>query len=660
MIYDIALIGLGASNSLLLLELHNRGVLNDLDVLILETESKWKNDKTYCFWGDHSDPIFSTLRPLMLKEWTKLNFDGDEEQLTSMRYGMLESLTLYEFSKGIILQYPKINLVRAPLTNFESDSDGIKVYSDNTEWMARRVFDSRPPDIKEPTGPLVLQSFLGWRVKTDWPNWDPSCLTLMDFNIPQNGFTQFMYILPIDETEALVEVTRFGSEVFPKELATNHLKNYLLGLDGPYEITHEEQGVIPMTQHALQQHPDARIISMGARGGLIKSTTGYGFKYMYEKAVELAQDVENQVFIHKDQFWNLPRTGISRHYFYDHLLLHILKYKPQWGKQIFTKLFSNRSHEGIFRFLDEKSSLGWEVGMFAGLPIMKFLWAVVASFFAFLKTRPARWAPMAMVLTASGLQALIPQSSQLISLGILMLMLLLIGIPHGALDGYGHANGMRLPKFILRYSGIMAIVLLFWVASPILGLLTFLLYSAWHFGETDMREWDLPSPILSMVWGIILFTLLLFPHLSEVNVVLETMGVSEVAISERLLNTIYLSAAAIGIIGGLWFASVPWLISISTLLLLGEQSLAIAFGTYFVLQHSTSGWDHLKKAHNWSNVQMFIRALPFTLGAVALFLVIFQFDRNSLSQWSSYFLIFLSALSLPHIYFMSRLYQKQN
>jgi len=102
------------------------------------------------------------------------------------------------------------------------------------------------------------------------------------------------------------------------------------------------------------------------------------------------------------------------------------------------------------------------------------------------------------------------------------------------------------------------------------------------------------------------------------------------------------------------------LISIATLLLLGEQSLAIAFGTYFILQHSASGWDHLKKAHQWSHLQMFMRALPFTIGAIVLFLVIFQFDRNSLSQWSSYFLVFLSALSLPHIYFMSRLYQKQD
>jgi len=154
--------------------------------------------------------------------------------------------------------------------------------------------------------------------------------------------------------------------------------------------------------------------------------------------------------------------------------------------------------------------------------------------------------------------------------------------------------------------------------------------------------------------------LLLLPHMSEVNSVLSTMGISEVSIPEGALLTTYRAAAAVAIMGGLWFASVPWLISIATLLLLGEQSLAIAFGTYFILQHSASGWDHLKKAHQWSHLQMFMRALPFTIGAIVLFLVIFQFDRNSLSQWSSYFLVFLSALSLPHIYFMSRLYQKQD
>ena len=657
--YDIALIGLGASNSLLLLELNDRGLLANLDVLILESESKTRNDKTYCFWDDQQGPIFAALRPLLRKEWTKVSFNGESEQMRSIHYGMLESISLYQHAKKIISNTPRTHLIQAPFTHFESNRDGIAVHSGDNRWMAQHVYDSRPPEILEPSGPLVLQSFTGWRVKTDAPHWDPAQLVLMDFNIPQNGFTQFLYILPVDRHEALVEVTRFGNEVLPDALATSLLENYLLESAGPHEITHKECGVIPMTQHALQQHPDARIISMGARGAIIKPTTGYGFKYMFSRAGELADEIKHRN--HNTEKTRLKPTGskINRYYFYDHLLLHILKNKPQWGKDIFTKLFTHRTHEGVFGFLDEKSSLRWELGMFATLPIMKFLWAAAASFWAFLRARPARWAPMALVLIAMGLQAGAPQLAQPVSLGILAIMLFLIGIPHGALDAFGHANEVTLPKFILRYIGIMAGMLLVWAASPVVGVLAFLLYSAWHFGETDMREWGLPSAILSMVWGVVVLALLLLPHLTEVNLVLRTMGIDDVVLSAESLNGIYRMAAGIGLCGALWFVSLPWLISIGTLLLLGEQSLAIAFGTYFILQHSASGWEHLKKAHRWSHLQMFVRALPFTMGALVLFLAIFQFDYNSLAQWSSQFLIFLSALSLPHVYFMSRLYQKQ-
>ena len=73
-------------------------------------------------------------------------------------------------------------------------------------------------------------------------------------------------------------------------------------------------------------------------------------------------------------------------------------------------------------------------------------------------------------------------------------------------------------------------------------------------------------------------------------------------------------------------------------------------------QSILNGLNHLKYTEGWSHSGMFIKALPFTAGAIVLFLVFFQFDRTSLWQWSSYFLIFLSALSLPHIYFMSKLY----
>jgi lycopene beta-cyclase len=241
-----------------------------------------------------------------------------------------------------------------------------------------------PQRLKNQQAHLVLQSFTGWRVKTDWPNWDPSQLVLMDFNIPQNGFTQFMYILPIDEHEALVEVTRFGSEVLPEELATTHLRSYLLGLEGPYDVVHEEQGVIPMTHMPCSSIP-TRIISMGARGGLSKPTTGYGFKYMYDRANELVKS-EQQSVSAKASILELASNRHRATLLLRPFTVTHIEVQAAMGQRDLYKSISPTEHTREFLdFLDEKSTLRWELGMFAGLPIMKFLWAVVASFFAFLK-----------------------------------------------------------------------------------------------------------------------------------------------------------------------------------------------------------------------------------------------------------------------------------
>ena len=113
-----------------------------------------------------------------------------------------------------------------------------------------------------------------------------------------------------------------------------------------------------------------------------------------------------------------------------------------------------------------------------------------------------------------------------------------------------------------------------------------------------------------------------------------------------------------GFMCAFWFRSAAWVMSLIALALGTQLPLVLSFGVYFVLQHSLTGWGHLRTTENWTHSGMFIKALPFTAGAVIMFLVIYQFDRSSLWQWSSYFLIFLSALSLPHIYFMSRLYKE--
>ena len=93
--------------------------------------------------------------------------------------------------------------------------------------------------------------------------------------------------------------------------------------------------------------------------------------------------------------------------------------------------------------------------MFARLPVLKFLWALAASFIAFVVAKPSRWAPLLFTVFASIAVVLLPTYVTYGLQAILVFLLFLYGIPHGALDGYSHANKDRLPKFILRYCFIM-------------------------------------------------------------------------------------------------------------------------------------------------------------------------------------------------------------
>ena len=160
----------------------------------------------------------------------------------------------------------------------------------------------------------------------------------------------------------------------------------------------------------------------------------------------------------------------------------------------------------------------------------------------------------------------------------------------------------------------------------------------------------------SLIWGFILLGVILLSHLGEVNELMLYMNISEWPIEQNTANSVVQLFFFLGAVLSFWFRSAAWGLSLIALALGTQLPLVLSFGTYFILQHSLTGWNHLKNSEGWSHSGMFIKALPFTAAAIVIFLVFFQFDRTSLWQWSSYFLIFLSALSLPHIYFMSKLY----
>lgn len=652
--YTFGLIGLGAANSLLLLRMEKEGLLEDAAGIVFDQSFKAVNDKTYCFWAHPEDEIVQDLGAQIKHSWSKVIAGDKYQKLSMMNYYMVESISLYNRTRALLERYPNIKFHREQVQHVLDQSVYIDIMTDTGAYQVLQVFDSRPPQINEVIGQTVWQSFEGWKVQFSTPILNEDTMRLMDFNIPQNDFTQFMYVLPTSTTEALIEVTRFGQEVISKELANDLLRNYLLTFNCDYQLLDIERGVIPMSQNAEQYHRSPKVISTGARAGKLKSTTGYAFKAMYEHAREM---VANESLNKNTNPWfGLPSRGGGRFEFYDFLLLFILKFRPQWGKSIFTRLFRIKPSEEVFIFLDQKSTLSWELGMFTRLNKRKFIWSLAFSSFAFMLSKPQRWVPLVFSLVSLALNYLAPGYGTNLGVGLLLLSLFLVGIPHGALDGFSHARKLRLPAFIARYLGIMALVVLLWLMSPLTGLIFFLMYSAWHFGETDLMEWQRANIGLSVLWGTILLGIILMSHLPEVNILMGYMNISEWPISQEWAVTIVQLFFFLGSIMALWFRSAAWGISLIALALGTQLPLVLSFGTYFILQHSLTGWSHLRTSENWTHSGMFVKALPFTAGAIVLFLVLFQFDRSSLWQWSSYFLIFLSALSLPHIYFMSRLY----
>ena len=65
--------------------------------------------------------------------------------------------------------------------------------------------------------PVLQQHFVGWFIKTKQAAFDPEKVLFMDFDIPQRNETRFLYVLPLDQYNALVEYTLFSEKLLKQE-----------------------------------------------------------------------------------------------------------------------------------------------------------------------------------------------------------------------------------------------------------------------------------------------------------------------------------------------------------------------------------------------------------------------------------------------------------
>ena len=353
--YHYIFTGNGLSALLTLFEMIQSGQFSDKKILLIDSDSKNKNDRTWCFWD--SEKLFDSI---ISKKWKQAWFKNEkfinQLNLNPYDYKMIRSADFYKLIFDEIAKHPNIEILQDEVIDFSELGNHCVVKTKTKSFTCNKIFNSifNPELVKAQTKfPLVQQHFIGWFIKSKEAVFTEDCPTFMDFSVEQKGNTRFMYILPTSSTEALIEYTLFSKDLLSKQEYEIEIENYIKNLGiTEYEIIEKEQGNIPMTCFPFWKNNSKNIINIGSAGGWSKASTGYTFKNSVKKSKKLVQFLKQEsdfTKFHKiNKFWR-----------YDLLLIDILYNTNQQGSAIFSSMFKTGKAALIFKFLDEETSF-WE------------------------------------------------------------------------------------------------------------------------------------------------------------------------------------------------------------------------------------------------------------------------------------------------------------
>ena len=356
--------------------------------------------------------------------------------------------------------------------------------------------------------------------------------------------------------------------------------------------------------------------------------------------------------------------------FYTRIMVLVLFFRTLQPRHIFNNSIGSRLKQALRRYLHNNIIGGQETKIFESLTSMSMLKA----FYLLLKNHNLlRYicAPC-IVLTYLLLSSWSDQMATYFNYMVLMLGLLYIGIPHGALDHLLAKNTQSsLVSFILKYLLIIGSYYIFWQYFPTLSLLIFIIYSSFHFGESELVETNMKvdsfySHIKAFLMGLCILLVIILSHPQEsINVMTNCIG-SPMNYLDKKWTSIFFCGAILSFAYILMQSvlSKKWsYLGLMFLLMLGiKVPLIMAFGIYFIFQHSANAWEHLKIRLNLNSMQLYKKSSFYTIGALFIFLLIafYSTEIQHINGLWAIFFMFIACISFPHFILMHVFYNSKN
>lgn len=286
------------------------------------------------------------------------------------------------------------------------------------------------------------------------------------------------------------------------------------------------------------------------------------------------------------------------------------------------------------------------------------------------------------------LSSFLPEVAELSKYYIFAFIIVLVGIPHGAVDHIVSSRIYNLSneitdqiKFYVPYLLLILIMGFTWYLTPIIGFIIFLMTTIYHFGQADIERLKFPNKIklpLYISRGVMLMGLVIFVKPSVSFPIMETiMGIdistkaiafefndffSAIAVAQHFILLILVlisfqnhSKQKVGYIVGdaVLTASLFWF-----------SEPIIAFAIYFGCWHSLGHIEELQhflssQNKHWDITEFIKDAWLFTTLSIFGLFVLYKLNQSfgSEEQMLALLFILISALTLPHMIVVELMYK---
>jgi lycopene beta-cyclase len=361
---DLIVLGGGCAGLSLASRLANAA--NAPRVAVVEARSSYQEDRTWCGWRLESH-FFSDCVVREWDGWQVLSPDGRSVQRSGRYpYEMVSAGHFYDKALLLIERSSQVELLQSARVSEVKSVEGESLVhlSDGRQLRAPWVIDTRPR-----TGvlawPWIWQHFVGYVVEFDSARDGAlgTVPTLMDFQAEEGHVAQFVYVLPVSETQFLVEWTRLSADPGAAEgqmaAIEYRLQRWLEqhgGMD--WKRLRRESGSLPMAVPTPEANVPG-IVQAGMRGGSMRASSGYAFHSIQRWADECTLSLLQT---------GRPVAPVRKRFLeaLDASFLSVLQKEPGAAWKLFAALFAHCPADPLVRFM-------------AGRPHPCDYWPVVAS-----------------------------------------------------------------------------------------------------------------------------------------------------------------------------------------------------------------------------------------------------------------------------------------